>query len=379
MSIQCFKRLADPRAVLGLALSLFSGLAFAATEYELNLPAPVTSIAREIFDLHMLIYYICVGIFVVVFGFMFYSIYAHRKSRGHKAATFHESTTVEIIWTIVPFVILVVMAIPSTATLLKMEDTKTDADMVVKVTGYQWKWQYEYPDHDINYFSNLSTPQAQIVNETQKEQHYLLDVDKPLVLPTGKKIRFLFTANDVIHAWWVPQLGVKKDAIPGYIRESWTRIDEPGVYRGQCAELCGKDHGFMPVVVNAVSDEEFKQWVAQQKRQKQAAAADATKEWTKAELMARGEKVYQNCVACHGATGGGVPGVFPALTGSKVTVGPAADHVRVVLKGVPGTAMPAFGAQLNDIDVAAVVTYERNALGNKVGDVVQPAQVRALR
>ena len=362
--------------IAGLSLALVSGLAYGA--YGLNLQPPASPIAEEILGLHNMIMVICLIIFVIVFGFMFYSIFAHRKSRGHKAATFHESTTIEIVWTAIPFLILVGMAIPSTATLLKMEDTKSEADIVIKITGYQWKWRYEYPDHDVSFFSSLSTPRDQIENKAEKGKHYLLEVDNPVVIPVGKRVRFLLTANDVIHAWWVPQLGIKKDTIPGFINETWTVASKPGTYRGQCAELCGRDHAYMPIVVVAVSQEQFTQWVGAQKAQAQAAAADAGKEWGKAELMAKGGKVYAQCAACHGAGGAGV-GPFPALTGGKITTGPLADHIKIVLKGKPGTAMQAFGGQLNDADIAAVVTYERNALGNKTGEVVQPAQVKALR
>jgi len=365
------------RLLAGLTLALVSGLAYG--EYGLNLPPPASPIAEEILGLHNTIMLVCLIIFVVVFGFMFYSIFAHRKSRGYKAATFHENATIEIVWTAIPFLILVGMAIPATATLLRMEDTKSEADIVIKITGYQWKWRYEYPDHDISFFSTLSTPRDQIENKAEKGKNYLLEVDNPVVIPVGKKVRFLVTANDVIHAWWVPQLGVKKDAIPGFITEMWAVANKPGTYRGQCAELCGKDHGYMPIVVEAVEQEKFTQWVGAQKAQAQAAAADSGKEWSKAELMAKGEKVYAQCVACHGATGAGVPGVFPALTGGKIATGPLADHIKIVLKGKPGTAMQAFGGQLNDADIAAVITYGRNALGNKTGDVVQPAQVKALR
>lgn len=371
------RRLTRLGTALGALLTGFAGLAQA--DYGLNLQAPVSPIAREIFDLHMLIYYICLVIFIVVFAVMFYSIVKHRKSKGHKAASFHESTTLEIAWTTVPFLILVGMAIPSTATLVRMEDTRTKADMVVKITAYQWKWQYEYPEQNISFFSNLATPLAQIENTEAKSANYLLEVDKPLVLPTGKKIRFLMTSNDVIHAWWVPQLGVKKDAVPGFINESWATIESPGVYRGQCAELCGKDHGFMPIVVEAKNEADFNAWVAQAKAQSTSDAADAAKQWSKEDLMARGEKVYAQCAACHGPKGQGVPGVFPPLAGSKIANGPANAHINIVLKGKPGTAMAAFGPQLNDVDVAAVVTYERNAFGNKAGDVVQPSQVKAQR
>jgi cytochrome c oxidase subunit 2 len=360
----------------GFALSLVSTLASA--EYGLNFPKPVTAIAQEVYGLHMLIMMVCVGIGIVVFGAMFWSIVMHRKSRGAKAAKFHESTTIEIIWTAIPFMILVGMAIPSTATLIKMDDTK-NAELVIKVTGYQWKWKYEYLDQDISFFSSLSTPRDQIDNKAAKGKDYLLEVDNAVVIPTGKKVRFLVTANDVIHAWWVPQLAMKKDAIPGFINELWTRVDEPGTYRGQCAELCGKDHGFMPIVVQAVSDDDFKKWVSVKKAEMVASAADVGKVWTKADLMERGEKVYAQCAACHGATGTGIPGVFPALKGSKIATGPVNGHIGIVLKGKPGTAMQAYAGQLNDADIAAVVTYERNAFGNNTGDVVQPSAVKALR
>lgn len=362
--------------ISGIALFFISTLSLA--EYGLNFQAAASEIAHEVYDLHMLIMWICIGIGIVVFGAMFWSILMHRKSRGQKAAKFHESTTIEIIWTAIPFLILVGMAIPSTATLIKMEDTK-NADVVIKVTGYQWKWRYEYMDQDVSFFSNLSTPRDQIDGKADKGKDYLLEVDNPLVIPAEKKVRFLLTANDVIHAWWVPQLGVKKDAIPGFINEIWARADKPGTFRGQCAELCGKDHAFMPVVVQAVSEDDYKKWLSVKKAEMVASAADAGKTWTKDDLMKRGEKVYQNCVACHGPTGAGVPGVFPALTGSKLATGPVNAHINIVLKGKPGTAMQAYAGQLNDADIAAVVTYERNALGNNTGDVVQPSQVKALR
>ena len=384
MSI-CFKRITGPAIALGaglatgIFLTLFSGVAAAAYEY--NLPPPVTPIGREILGLHNAIFLICVVIFVVVFGAMFYSIFAHRKSRGYKAAKFHESTTVEIVWTAIPFFILVAMAIPSTATLLRMEDTKTAADLVVKVTGHQWKWQYEYLDQDINFFSVLSTPSDQIENKSPKGEHYLLEVDKPLVIPVGKKVRFLITANDVIHSWWVPAFGVKKDAIPGFINESWTRVDEAGTYRGQCAELCGKDHGFMPIVVEVKSAADYSAWVASQKAtMKKAAVADAPdKAWTLDELKARGEKVYAtNCVACHQANGMGTPPAFPPLSGSKIATGPKEAHLAMVLNGKANTAMAPF-KHLSDADLAAVITYERNSWANKTGDMVTPSEVTAAK
>ena len=363
--------------IASIALFLFSTLASA--EYGLNFQTPVTEIAKEVYSLHMLIMLICVGIGVVVFGAMFWSIVMHRKSRGHKAAKFHESTTIEIIWTAIPFLILVGMAIPATATLIKMEDTK-NADLVIKVTGYQWKWKYEYLEQDVSFFSTLSTPRDQIDNKANKGKDYLLEVDNQLLIPTGKKVRFLLTANDVIHAWWVPQLGVKKDAIPGFINEVWARVDEPGTFRGQCAELCGKDHAYMPIVVQAVSDDDFKKWISVKKAEVVASAADAGKTWSKDDLMKRGEKVYQaTCAACHGATGAGIPGVFPAIKGSKIATGPLGAHLNIVMKGKPGTAMQAYAGQMNDADLAAVVTFQRNAFGNSTGDVVQPSAVKALR
>ena len=371
------------RLISAIFASLFSTLAVA--DYGLNFQKPVTAIGQQQYDLHTLILWICVVIGIVVFGAMFYSIVMHRKSRGHKAASFHESTTVEIIWTTIPFLILVSMAIPSTATLLKMEDTKSGADLVIKVTGYQWKWKYDYPEQEIGFFSVLATPREQIdqhktkVARADMDKNYLLEVDQPIVIPVGKKVRFLITANDVLHAWWVPQLGVKKDAIPGFINETWTKIDQPGIYRGQCAELCGKDHGFMPIVVNAVSEDDFNKWVSSKKAEMVASAADTTKQWTKDELMKRGEKVYASCAACHGATGAGVPGVFPALKGSKIATGPLDGHIGIVMKGKPGTAMQAYAGQLGDADIAAVITYERNAFGNSTGDVVQPSQIKAKR
>ena len=362
--------------VLGFGLWLVSSAAFA--EYGLNFPKPVTSIGHRVLELHNIILLICVVIFIIVFGFMFYSIYAHRRSKGHKAAKFHDNVKLEVVWTVIPFVILVSMAIPSTATLLEMDDV-SKSDMTVKITGYQWKWKYDYPDQNVSFFSNLSTPREQIENKATKGGNYLLQVDNPLVLPVGKKVRFVVTANDVIHAWWVPAFAVKKDAIPGFVNEVWARVDEPGVYRGQCAELCGKDHGYMPIVVQAVSPEEFDKWVSLQKDKAASAEASAGKTWTQDELMEKGKKVYAStCAACHGANGEGV-GPFPKIAGSKIATGPVAGHLNIVMKGKPGTAMQAFGPQLNDADIAAVVTFQRNGFGNKTGDVVQPSQVKAAR
>ncbi len=364
------------RLALGLGLATASGLALA--DYGLNFQKPVTPIAEKLLGLHNMIMLICLVIFVIVFSFMFYSIAVHRKSKGYKAAQFHDNTTLEVVWTVIPFLILVSMAIPSAATLLEMDDV-SKSDMTVKITGYQWKWKYDYTDQDVGFFSTLATPRDQIENKAAKGKDYLLEVDNPVVLPVGKKVRFVVTANDVIHAWWVPQLGVKKDAIPGFVNEFWTKIDQPGTYRGQCAELCGKDHGYMPIVVQAVSEADFNTWVSAQKQKGAAEQAAAGKTFSKEELMEKGQKVYAgSCAACHGAKGEGVA-VFPKMAGSKVATGPLPAHLNIVMKGKPGTAMQAFAAQLSDADLAAVVTYERNAFGNNAGDVVQPSQVKALR
>ena len=364
-------------ATAGAAVALFASGASA--EYGLNLQRGVTPISQEAYDLHMLIFWVCVAIAVVVFGAMFISIIRHRKSKGAVASQFHESTTVEILWTVVPFLILVGMAIPATKALVNMEDT-SNSDLSIKVTGYQWKWGYEYIDDGISFISSLSTPHDQIYNLADKGENYLLEVDNPLVVPVNKKVRLLITANDVIHAWWVPQLGMKKDAIPGFINAIWIKVEKEGTYRGQCAELCGKDHGFMPIVVVAKNDADYAQWVSDQKSAADADVAAAGKEWTKADLVTRGEKVYKaNCAACHQANGEGVPGAFPAIKGSAIATGPAAGHISIVMNGKSGTAMASFAGQLNDIDIAAVITYQRNSWGNNTGDLVQPSDVKAAR
>ena len=373
------------RAAIGITgLTAFSGILDAA--YQVNFQPPVTRIASEIYDLHMLMMYIVIVIFCVVFGFMFYSIYAHRKSVGYRAKQFHENPTVEMIWTVVPYLILIGMAYPATSTLLRLKDTSSPA-ITIKVSGYQWKWGYDYlkgEGEGVSFLSTLSTPRDQITGGAQKGEHYLLEVDNPMVVPVGKKVRVLITAYDVIHAWWVPAFGVKQDAIPGFVRDSWFKADKEGVYRGQCAELCGKEHGFMPIVVEVVSQEKYAQWVAEQKKKSAAAADDPNKQWTMDELKARGEKVYAaNCVACHQATGKGLPPAFPPLDGSKVVIGPKDRQIETVLNGVlkkgTPTAMVAFGKQLNDVELAAVVTFTRNNWGNKTGEAIQPAEVKALR
>jgi cytochrome c oxidase subunit 2 len=364
-------------ALLGAGLALSAGGAGA--DWEVNMTEGVTGISRTVYDLHMLIFWICVVIGIVVFGAMFYSIIKHRKSKGHQAAQFHESTTVEVFWTLVPFLILVGMAIPATKTLIAMEDT-SNADMTIKVTGYQWKWHYDYMDDGISFFSNLSTPREQIENRADKGDHYLLEVDNAVVVPVNTKIRFLVTANDVIHSFWVPELAVKKDAIPGFVNEIWTRIDEPGTYRGQCAELCGKDHGFMPIVVVALEEQEYLNWVDEQKAAREAELLASGKDWGLADLMAKGESVYgTNCAACHQANGEGLPGMFPAIKGSEIATGDLSKHLDIVMHGKPGTAMAAFGPQLSDVELAAVLTYQRNAFGNDTGDIVQPSDIKAAR
>ena len=338
--------------------------------------AVITDLGAEIYGLHMLIFWICVGIGIGVFGVMLYSIYAHRKSKGVEASQFHENTRVEIAWTVVPFIILVGMAVPATSTLLEVYDND-DAEMSILVTGYQWKWKYEYLDADgenVAFFSNLATSQEQIYNTDTKGENYLLEVDEPLVIPVDTKVRFLITANDVIHSWWVPEIAVKRDAIPGFINEAWTRVLAEGVYRGQCTELCGAYHGFMPVEVHVVSQGEFDDWMAAKKGAAAADAALAATELSVDELMARGEDVYNaSCLACHGANGEG--GLGNAIAGSAIAMGGLDSHLNVIVNGVAGTAMQAFGAQLSDVDVAAVTTYQRNAFGNNTGDVVQASDV----
>ena len=366
-----------PSAVMGGGLLLWS--ASAAAKYGLNMPEGVTPISKEVYDLHMLIFWICVWIGVVVFGVMFYSMYYHRKSKGAVAAQFHESTTIEMVWTVVPMLILIAMAIPATKTLIAMEDT-SKPDLTITVTGYQWRWKYDYMDEGISFFSTLATPRDQIDNIAEKDEHYLLEVDNPLILPVGKKIRILTTASDVIHAWWVPDLGWKRDALPGFVNENWTYIEKPGTYRGQCAELCGKDHGFMPIVVIAKAEEEYQQWIDEQKNAQNAAVESADREWTQDELMAKGEQVYNTiCAACHQPNGQGLPGAFPAIAGSPIATGPVDAHIDIVMHGKQGTAMQAFASQLSDVDIAAVITFQRNSFGNTVGDAVQPKTIQELR
>ena len=364
---------------LWLILFVFSQNVLANSQY--NMRKGVTDISNNVYQLHMTIFLICCVIGVIVFAIMFWALIHHRKSKGAVPAQFHESTKVEILWTAIPFVILIVMAIPATKTLIAMEDA-SKADLTIKITGSQWKWHYEHMGEDVEFYSMLATPQNEITNLADKNPNYLLEVDKPLVLPINQKVRFLMTSDDVIHSWWVPDFAVKKDANPGFINETWTNINEVGTYRGQCAELCGKDHGFMPVVVEAKTEEDFKTWLAEAKQAKQKAAeADAAlldQVVPKEELMALGEQVYMaSCAACHQPTGLGLPGVFPALKGSPIVIGDIKGHIDILLHGKPGTAMQSFAKQLSIKQIAAVITYKRNAWGNDTGDVIQPSEIQA--
>jgi len=348
---------------------------------QLNFQQPVTAIAADVYELHIWMIAICVAIFIAVFGVMFYSILKHRKSLGHKAASFHESTAVEIAWTVVPFLIVVLMALPATKTVVAMKDT-SNADITIKATGMQWKWGYDYlkgEGEGIAFLSALSTPRDQIHGAAPKNDNYLLEVDNPLVVPVNKKIRIVTTANDVIHAWGVPAFSVKQDAIPGFVRDTWFKAEKVGTYRGNCYELCGKEHAFMPIVVNVVSEQDYAKWVADQKKSMAANADDPNKTWTVTELAARGEKVYSaNCVACHQANGKGVSGAFPALDGSQMVNGPQEGQIGILLNGKNG--MPAWKATLSDTEIAAVITYTRNTWSNKASDnIVQPAEVLAAR
>jgi cytochrome c oxidase subunit II len=359
--------------------------------HQLNLQAPATKIAENIYDLHTMMMVIIMVIFVAVFGVMFYSIFKHRKSVGHKAATFHESTAVEIAWTVVPFLIVIGMALPATKTVVAMKDT-SNADITIKATGMQWKWGYDYlkgEGEGISFISNLSTPRAQVGNPGEeftgkRNENYLMEVDNEVVVPVGKKIRIVTTANDVIHAWMIPAFGVKQDAIPGFVRDTWFKAEYTGTFRGNCAELCGKEHAFMPIVVKVVSAEEYTAWVNGKKKEMAALADDPNKTWTIDELKTKGEKVYTaNCAVCHQANGKGVPGAFAALDGSEVVNGPKAEQIKVLLHGKKSgkfpSEMPAW-KQLSDTDIAAVITYTRNNWSNKPAEnIVQPAEVVAAR
>lgn len=373
--------------VLAVLIGLvMSQVAIAETDkWQLNMYQGVTPLSHDMYDLHMIAMVICGIIGVVVFGVMIYSLIHHRKSKGYTPATFHDNFRLEVLWSLIPFLILVGLAIPATKVLISMEDNK-DSEVTIKVVGYQWKWQYQYLDQGISYFSNLATPYDQIHNREKKGEWYLLEVDKPLVLPINRKVRFLVTSNDVVHSWWVPELGIKRDAIPGFMHEAWARIEKTGTYRGQCAELCGINHGFMPIVVQAVKEDEFDQWVANQVKVRDQYAelsvqAAEQPKMERSELMSLGKQKYdQICAACHQVNGKGLPPMYPALKGSSVAVGkPISRHINMILHGIPGSAMQPYKDQLSDKEIAAIITYERNAWENNTDDLVQPADVAILR
>ena len=354
------------------------------TGNEINMTRGVTPQSLTHYQLHMTILWICVVIGVIVFSAMFISIVLHRKSKGYEPAKFTHSTKAEIAWTIVPVVILVVMAVPATRALVNME-VAPETEMTVKITGFQWRWKYEYVEDEIQFISSLhpdSNAARRLQSGTDPEtvDNYLLEVDRPLVLPAETKVKFIITSDDVIHSWWVPALGWKRDAIPGFINEAWTEILEPGVYRGQCAELCGKDHGFMPIVLNVLPKPEYQSWVQDQRREVAHQQADVERLWSREELMSLGENVYATqCATCHQADGQGLAPGFPALAGSRVATGPLQDHIEVVLNGREGTAMQAWGEMLSEADIAAALTYTRNAFGNDTGDVVQPQAIARIK
>jgi len=356
----------------------------ALTGNEINMPRGVTSQSVDHYDLHMVVLWVCAVIGIAVFTAMFTSIVLHRKSRGHEAAKFSHSTRAEIIWTIIPVIILVAMALPATSALVRMEDS-SGAEMTVKITAFQWRWKYEYLDRDISFISSLdeaSNAARQLNSGINPESvdNYLLEVDHPLVLPVGKKIKFLITADDVIHSWWVPEFGWKRDAIPGFINEAWTKIEKTGTYRGQCAELCGKDHGFMPIVVIAIPETEFEAWARQQLVLSRDQQQDMNRLWTRQELMQHGKSVYENaCATCHQPDGQGLKPAFPALAGSAITTGPIDAHIDIVMNGLTGTAMSAWREKLSASDIAAALTYTRNAFGNQTGDVIQPITIIGIK
>ena len=344
----------------------------------LNMREGVTQVSRDVFELHMLIFYICVAIGAVVFSVMFYYLFRYTKKRNPNPSTFHESTKLEVAWTVVPFLILIAMAVPASKTLTEIYDDE-EGEINIQVVGYQWKWEYKYLEDDINFFSNLSTDQDEIYNLVPKGENYLLEVDEPLIIPVDTRVRFLITANDVIHSWWVPDFAIKQDAIPGFINTAWTRAEETGIYRGNCTELCGKNHGFMPVVVKVVEKDEYNDWVLAKKEEAIKLAELTEKEWSLAELTERGEGVYQkNCVACHQMSGEGLPPIFPALAGSDIVMFDKDRNVEILMEGVQGAAMQSFANQLSEVDMAAVITYTRQAWGNAEngdGEYVVPSDI----
>ena len=343
-----------------------------------NMRVGVTEVSKEIFDLHMLIMWICVWIGVVVFGIMFWSLWKYRKSSGAIAAKFDDHFWVEIAWTVAATVILVGMAIPSTSVMIKAYDD-TEGDVNIMITGYQWKWQYKYLEDGVSFFSNLATSQEEINNALPKGEFYLSEVDEPLVIPINKRIRFLITGNDVIHSWWVPDFAVKQDAVPGFINTAWTIVPKPGIYRGACTELCGLGHAFMPIVVRAVEQEEYEAWIIEKIVLAETEKLLTEKVWTKAELIERGQGVYlKNCVACHQANGQGLPPVFPSLEGSQIVMRDKARNIEILMEGVQGAAMQDFSKQLSEVDIASVITYTRDSWSNGKngdGEIVVPKDI----
>ena len=371
-----FKYLHNLQSKIISALLIFS-VPMKADWLALNMSRGATDISNEVFELHMLIFWICVAIGVVVFGVMFYSMYAHTKKKNPVAATFHENHKVEIAWTIIPFLILIAMAIPASKTLVKIYDDEA-GDLNIQVTGYQWKWQYNYLEDDVSFFSNLSTDMDEINNLVPKGENYLQEVDEMVVIPVGKKVRFLITANDVIHSWWMPAFAIKQDAIPGFVNTAWTKVDKPGIYRGKCTELCGKNHGFMPIVVKVVEQSEYDEWVSGKREAAMKMAELTTKDWTAEELVARGESVYAvNCVACHQTNGQGISGIFPALAGSDIVLNDKERNIEILMEGVQGAAMNSF-SYLSEVELAAVITYTRQSWGNENngdGEIVVPKDI----
>ncbi len=367
----------------GLTFLLFMAFSNATFAADMDLRPGVTDMSQRIQSLHHTSLIICTVIGVVVFGLMFYSMYAHRRSKNPKPADFHESTAVEVLWTLIPALILIGLAVPATRTLIEIEDN-SDADLTVLITGSQWKWHYQYLESNIGFYSNLTTSQEQRDNLEPKGVNYLLEVDNVLVLPTNKKVRFLTTSDDVIHSWWIPDFAVKQDAVPGFINEAWTRVDEPGLFRGQCAEFCGKDHAFMPIVVEVQAEADFDQWLEDQRLAIELASgqavADRAKTWAMTELMEIGEQVFvDHCATCHELDGSGQGSTYPALAGGEIPNGPMEAHIDRVLSGAADTEMQAWAPQLSDLEIASVITYERNAFGNETADLVQPITIYESR
>ena len=377
-----YKCLKNMHNIFYICLLTFVAPSARADWFALNMTRGITDISNEVFELHMLIFWICVAIGVAVFSVMFYSMYAHTKKKNPVPAKFHENHKLEIAWTIIPFLILIAMAVPASKTLVKIYDD-TAGDINIQVTGYQWKWQYQYLEDDISFFANLSTDLDEIYNLVPKGENYLQEVDEMVVIPAGKKIRFLITANDVIHSWWLPAFAIKQDAIPGFVNTAWTIVEEPGIYRGRCTELCGKNHGFMPIVVKVVEQDEYDEWVMNKRNDAMKLAELTTKDWTAQELVSRGQEIYDvNCVACHQVSGQGITGIFPALAGSDIVMNDKERNIEILMEGVQGSAMAAFGDSYSEVDIASVITYTRQAWSNgENGDgvIVTPQDIVAYK